>query len=56
MDPVILYALVAVAGVALFGAISGIYKGDQRTCPDCDAEVGVHSRACRYCGYRFGRT
>ena len=32
------------------------YKGDQRTCPGCDAEVGVHSRACRHCGYRFGRT
>ncbi len=51
----ILYAVLAVAGLALFGVISHISKGHQRTCPNCDAEVDVHARGCRQCGYRFGR-
>ena len=56
MDPAILYGLLAVGGLALFGLISGVYKGHQRSCPNCDGEVDVHARGCRHCGYRFGRT
>jgi len=56
MDPVILYALLALAGLGLFAAISSVYKGHQRRCPGCDQEVDIHARGCRHCGYRFGRT
>ena len=56
MDPVILYAVLALAGLLLFGVISGVSKGHQRSCPGCDAGVDIHARACRSCGYRFGRT
>ena len=55
VDPLILYVLVAFLGLALFGAVSGVYKGHQRRCPGCDADVDFHARACRACGYRFGR-
>ena len=56
MDPLILYAVLALAGLMLFGVISGVSKGSQRRCPGCDADVNFHSRGCRHCGYRFGRT
>jgi hypothetical protein len=56
VDPVILYVLLALGGLLLFGAVSGVAKGHQRRCPGCDADVDVHARACRSCGYRFGRT
>ena len=55
MDPLILYAVLAILGLALFGAISRVSKGHQRRCPGCDADVDFYARACRYCGYRFGR-
>jgi hypothetical protein len=55
MDPVILCALLALGGLLLFGAVSGVSKGHQRRCPGCDEDVDVHARACRYCGYRHGR-
>ena len=55
MDPLILYGVLALAGLALFGVISSVAKGHQRRCPGCDAEVDVHARGCRSCGYRFGR-
>jgi hypothetical protein len=56
MDPVILYAILAIAGLLLFGVISGVSKGHRRSRPGCDADVDVHARGCRFCGYRFGRT
>ena len=56
MDPVILYAILALCGLLLFGVISRVSKGHQRRCPSCDGEVDVHARGCRHCGYRFGRT
>ena len=56
MDPLILYALLALLGLALFGVISGVSKGHRRRCPGCDEHVDFHARACRFCGYRFGRT
>ena len=56
MDPAILYGLLAVFGLVLFGVVSGVSKGHQRSCPGCDAEVDIHARGCRHCGYRFGRT
>ncbi len=55
MDPLILYAVLALAGLALFGVISGVAKGSQRRCPSCDEDVDFNARGCRYCGYRFGR-
>ena len=56
MDPLILYGVLAIAGLLLFGVISGVSKGHQRRCPACAADVDVHARGCRFCGYRFGRT
>jgi predicted amidophosphoribosyltransferase len=56
MDPLILYAVLAVLGLALFGVISKVYTGHTRRCPGCDADVDFHARGCRHCGYRFGRT
>jgi ribosomal protein L40E len=55
VDPLILYALLALGGLLLLRVVSGAYKGNQRRCPSCDAEVDVHARGCRHCGYRFGR-
>jgi hypothetical protein len=56
MDPVILYGVIALAGLGLLMTISRVAKGHQRRCPGCDAEVDIHARGCRFCGYRFGRT
>ena len=56
MDPAILYAILAVAGLLVLGAVSTVSKGHRRSCPGCDEQVDIHARACRYCGYRFGRT
>jgi len=55
MDPVILYAILALCGLLVLGSISRVAKGHQRRCPSCDADVDVHARGCRHCGYRFGR-
>jgi hypothetical protein len=55
VDPLILYAILALGGLLLLGTVSRISKGHQRRCPACDADVDIHARGCRFCGYRFGR-
>jgi rRNA maturation endonuclease Nob1 len=56
MDPLILYAILALLGLALLGTISRVSKSHQRRCPGCDSDVDFDARSCRSCGYRFGRT
>jgi hypothetical protein len=53
MDPLFLYLGLAVLGLALFAAVSGVAKGTMRRCPGCDEDVSFTARKCRHCGYGF---
>ena len=56
MDPLILYALLALGGLRAVRRRLRHLEGASGRCPGCDADVDIHARGCRFCGYRFGRT